>query len=60
MPHPTRPLDEYLSLLERENLLSAPLPQGLDRNQPITLVSCDSRTMWRMGMEICSCTLSRK
>ena len=53
MPHPIRPLDEYLSLLERENLLSAPLPQGLDRNQPIALVSCDSRTVVPGTLFVC-------
>ena len=38
-------LNDYISLLEREGLLAAPVPADLDREQPIALVSCDSQTV---------------
>ncbi|MGO5021855.1 acetylglutamate kinase [Lawsonibacter sp. LCP25S3_G6] len=36
-------LKEYLALLEKENLLSAPISPEMDQNSPIALVSYDSR-----------------
>ena len=36
-------LNDYISLLEEQNLLSAPLPAGLERSAPVELVSYDSR-----------------
>ena len=38
-----RALNDYIALLERENLLAAPLPEGLDRSAAVELVSYDSR-----------------
>ena len=46
-------LNDYISLLEREGLLAAPVPEGLDRNQPIALVSCDSRTVVPGTLFVC-------
>ena len=46
-------LNDYLTLLEREHLLSAPVPEGLDRAQPIALVSCDSRTVVPGTLFVC-------
>ena len=40
-----RPLGAYLSLLEQEDLLADPVPDGLDRSTPVALVSCDSRNV---------------
>jgi acetylglutamate kinase len=37
------PLNAYLQLLENRGLLSAPLPEGLDRQTPVALVAYDSR-----------------
>ncbi len=37
------PLNEYCALLDREGVLAAPLPAGLDLQRPVELVSCDSR-----------------
>ncbi len=38
-------LGDYLNLLEERNLLSAPIPQNLDRTAPVSLVSYDSRNV---------------
>lgn len=46
-------LNDYISLLEREGLLAAPLPADLDREQPIALVSCDSRTVVPGTLFVC-------
>ena len=46
-------LNDYLTLLEREHLLSAPVPEGLDRDQPIALVSCDSRNVAPGTLFVC-------
>ena len=46
-------LNDYLTLLEREHLLSAPVPEGLDRAQPIALVSCDSRNVVPGTLFVC-------
>ena len=46
-------LNDYLTLLEREGLLAAPLPADLDREQPIALVSCDSRTVVPGTLFVC-------
>ena len=43
MSFPIRPLGEYAALLEQAGLLTAPIPDGLDRAFPVSLVSCDSR-----------------
>ena len=45
-------LNDYLSLLERENLITS-LPTGLDREQEITLVSYDSRNVVPGTLFIC-------
>jgi len=45
-------LNDYLSLLERENLIAS-LPAGLDREQEITLVSYDSRNVIPGTLFIC-------
>lgn len=36
-------LSDYIALLEERGLLSAPVPEGLDRSAPVELVSYDSR-----------------
>ena len=36
-------LNDYIALLEREGLLTAPVPESLDRRAPVALVSYDSR-----------------
>lgn len=36
-------LGDYVRLLEKEGLLAAPVPSGLDREAPVALVSYDSR-----------------
>ena len=36
-------LSDYIALLEEKGLLAAPLPEGLDRSAPVSLVSYDSR-----------------
>ena len=46
-------LNDYLSLLEREGLLAAPVPGDLDRGQTIALVSCDSRTVVPGTLFVC-------
>ena len=46
-------LNDYLTLLEREGLLAAPVPADLDREQPIALVSCDSRTVVPGTLFVC-------
>ena len=46
-------LNDYLTLLERESLLAAPVPADLDREQPIALVSCDSRTVVPGTLFVC-------
>ena len=46
-------LNDYISLLEREGLLAAPVPADLDREQPIALVSCDSRTVVPGTLFVC-------
>ena len=46
-------LNDYISLLEREGLLAAPVPGDLDREQPIALVSCDSRTVVPGTLFVC-------
>ncbi len=46
-------LNDYINLLEREHLLSAPAPEGLDRAQPIALVSCDSRNVVPGTLFVC-------
>ena len=46
-------LNDYLTLLEGEDLLAAPLPEDLDRTQPIALVSCDSRTVVPGTLFVC-------
>ena len=38
-------LNDYLTLLEERGLLSAPVPAGLDRTAPVSLVSYDSRNV---------------
>lgn len=43
MTIPIRTLGEYLDLLSEQNLLSAPIPDGLDRSQSVTGLTCDSR-----------------
>ena len=43
MEHIIHPLRAYTSLLEREGLLTAPVPEGLDLDLPVALVSYDSR-----------------
>ena len=53
MSNSIRPLGEYLSLLEQEDLLSAPAPEGLDREQPVALVSCDSRSVVPGTLFVC-------
>ena len=45
-------LNDYLSLLERENLITS-LPAGLDREQEIALVSYDSRNVVPGTLFIC-------
>jgi len=47
-----RPLNDYLALLERDNLITA-IPEGLDRDQEITLVSYDSRNVIPGTLFIC-------
>ena len=49
-------LNDYLTLLEREGLLAAPVPADLDREQPIALVSCDSRTVVPGTLFVCKGT----
>ena len=46
-------LNDYISLLEREGLLASPVPADLDREQPIALVSCDSRTVVPGTLFVC-------
>ena len=46
-------LNDYISLLEREGLLASPVPADLDREQPIALVSCDSRTVLPGTLFVC-------
>ena len=46
-------LNDYLTLLEGEDLLAAPVPGDLDREQPIALVSCDSRTVVPGTLFVC-------
>ena len=46
-------LNDYLTLLEGEGLLAAPVPADLDREQPIALVSCDSRTVVPGTLFVC-------
>ena len=36
-------LNDYIALLEREGLLTAPVPESLDQRAPVALVSYDSR-----------------
>lgn len=43
MTIPVHTLGDYLDLLAEQNLLAAPIPDGLDRNQPVTGLTCDSR-----------------
>ena len=38
-----RSLNDYIALLEERDLLSAPVPEELDRTAPVELVSYDSR-----------------
>lgn len=38
-------LGDYLNLLEERNLLAGPIPDGLDRTAPVSLVSYDSRNV---------------
>ena len=47
------PLEDYLNLLEGENLLAAPLPEGLDRGREVSLVSCDSREVIPGTLFVC-------
>ncbi len=39
------PLSEYIAMLAAEDLLSAPLPEGLDLARPVELVSYDSKNV---------------
>lgn len=43
MTIPVHTLGDYLDLLAEQNLLAAPIPDGLDRNQSVTGLTCDSR-----------------
>ncbi len=43
MTIPVHTLGDYLDLLAEQNLLSAPIPAGLDRSQSVTGLTCDSR-----------------
>ena len=43
MTIPVHTLGDYLDLLSEQNLLAAPIPDGLDRNQRVTGLTCDSR-----------------
>ena len=43
MTIPVHTLGDYLDLLAQQNLLAAPIPDGLDRSQPVTGLTCDSR-----------------
>ena len=54
MEHIIHPLRAYTGLLEREGLLTAPVPEGLDLDLPVALVSYDSRevvpnTLFQIG-----------
>ena len=46
-------LNDYTALLEERNLLAAPLPEGLDRSAPVTLVSYDSREVVPGALFLC-------
>lgn len=43
MTIPVHTLGDYLDLLSEQNLLAAPIPDGLDRSQRVTGLTCDSR-----------------
>ena len=43
MTIPVHTLGDYLDLLAEQNLLAAPIPDGLDRSQRVTGLTCDSR-----------------
>lgn len=43
MTIPVHTLGDYLDLLSEQNLLAAPIPDGLDRSQAVTGLTCDSR-----------------
>ena len=43
MDNTLHPLKDYLSLLRADGLLSAPIPEGLDRSASVALVAYDSR-----------------
>jgi len=53
MEQTTRPLGDYLDLLESQSLLAAPIPAGLDRTAPVALVSYDSREVIPGALFIC-------
>ena len=53
MSCPIRPLGKYLALLKREDLLAGPAGSGLDLNQPVELVSCDSRNVIPNTLFVC-------
>ena len=46
-------LSDYIALLEERGLLSAPVPEGLDRSAPAELVSYDSREVVPGTLFIC-------
>ncbi len=46
-------LNDYIALLEERGLLSAPVPEGLDRSAPVELVSYDSREVVPGTLFIC-------
>ena len=43
MTIPVHTLGDYVDLLAEQDLLSAPIPAGLDRSQNVTGLTCDSR-----------------
>ena len=46
-------LKQYIALLEEQNLLAAPLPNRLDMDAPVALVSYDSRSVVPGTLFIC-------
>ena len=48
-----RSLNDYIALLDSQNLLSAPIPEGLDVAAPVELVSYDSRNVVPGTLFIC-------
>ena len=48
-----RTMGEYLDLLEKRGLLNGPLPVGLDRDAPVSLVAYDSRQVIPGTLFIC-------